>query len=148
MAISRTCAGLFHARAVLLVVLSVLSFPVSAEDGTQSGALKLELNRADATSGGCRLSFLAVNQTGQTLTAPSYELVFFSPAGVIDQLTVFDFGPMPEGKTVVRQFEVPGVSCEAGRILVNGPAGCDAGDPAHCRIALDLASRTPLSFDQ
>ncbi|GGB60246.1 hypothetical protein GCM10011316_35350 [Roseibium aquae] len=141
--------GRWTAAALVAVPLTAMTAladpPVPA---ASAGALKLELNRAETTPAGCRLSFLAVNSTGKALQAPAYELVFFSPDGIIEQLTVFDFGAMPEGKTVVRQFDVPGLGCGAGRILLNGPVGCEAEDAAHCGAALELASRTALSFDK
>ncbi len=121
-----------------------------AEDTGGSGdrTVVLELNKTEDAGEACRLSFVMENATGQPLSAAAYELVLFTADGVINQMSVFDFGALPVGKTVVRQFELPAVNCaEAGQLLINGPAGCteNAASP-HCSAPLTLNSRTGISL--
>lgn len=122
--------------------------PVQAQ--TEAPAISLELNKAEDTGENCRLSFVMSNGTGERIEAAAYELVLFSPEGVISQMSVFDFGALPQGKTIVRQFELPGLGCaQAGNLLINGPAGCPSDQPpAHCTAPLKLSSRTGLTLSQ
>lgn len=129
----------------LAVLIATLAWWSAAAHAAQP-TLTLELNRAEPTQAGCLLSFLARNGTGQDLAEPSFELVFFNGDGIIDRLTVFDFGKMEAGRTVVRQFDVPALACDEGRILLNGPAGCTDISAAHCAVAVKVSSKTDLSF--
>lgn len=112
--------------------------------------LVLELNKTEDTGAACRLSFVLHNATGADLDAAAYELVLFSADGIINQMSVFDFGSLPADKTVVRQFELQSVACtDAGRLLINGPAGCTGTTPGdHCQAHLSLSSRTSLALTQ
>jgi len=125
-----------------------LTFPVLAEPAQQ--VLFLELNKLEDTGSACRLSFVLRNATGTDLESTAYELVLFSTDGVIDHMSVFDFGALPADKTVVRQFELGSVACSnAGRLLVNGPSGCaDPAQAGHCQASLTLSSRTDLALTQ
>ncbi len=129
-----------------------VSVPASAQDGAVAAgnAVILELNKTEDTGGNCRLSFVMKNGTGSAVPAASYELVLFTADGVINQMSVFDFGALPVGKTVVRQFELPALPCaQAGQLLINGPAGCSGNTPSpHCSAPLELSSRTALSLTQ
>ncbi|WP_133192728.1 hypothetical protein [Labrenzia sp. 011] len=139
------CAG--------ILAQGLIHQPVHAQetrDQTDGAAITLELNKAEDIGGNCRLSFVMTNGTGQAVEAAAYELVLFSPDGVISQMSVFDFGALPAGKTVVRQFELPGPECaQAGRLLINGPAGCaPKAASAHCSAPLKLSSRIGLTLTQ
>lgn len=136
------CRQLAHALCVGLFLFPALH-TAGAQGKAEYGGLVLELNKAENTGQNCRFSFVLSNRTEEPVDNASYELVLFSIDGVIDQMSVFDFGSLPNGKTVVRQFELPG-SCEkAGRILVNGPSGCRPETPSpHCTVPLVLSSRT------
>lgn len=134
------CASLF---------LLFAAAPVKAEGTSEGAAIALELNKVEDTGTACRFSFVLSNQTGEPADTTSYELVLFSTDGVISQMSVFDFGSLPVGKTVVRQFELPGSCQTAGRLLINGPAGCQSDRPSvHCSAPLSLSSRTSQDLTQ
>ncbi|POF28379.1 hypothetical protein [Roseibium marinum] len=124
------------------------TLPVHAQ--SEAPAITLELNKAEDSGENCRLSFVMTNGTGRPIESAAYELVLFTKDGVINQMSVFDFGALPEGKTVVRQFELPALDCaQAGNLLINGPAGCPADQaPAHCTAPLRLSSRTGFTLTQ
>ncbi|MTI45532.1 hypothetical protein JM93_01070 [Roseibium hamelinense] len=145
----------FFEKMFSISILAALTFLASAglpghPVAAESNGLSIELNKIEQTSKGCRLSFLAVNGTGTDLPKSPYELVFFDREGVIESLTAFDFGALSAGKTVVRQFQVPGLECAGtGRILVNGPSGCTGETkPAHCSAVLKLSSRATVPLVQ
>ncbi|NBN62161.1 hypothetical protein [Pannonibacter tanglangensis] len=133
------------ASAAALTLTALLAAPVKAAEPKGIG---LELNKVATVNGGCLLTFVANNATGAALAAAGFEFVLFSKDGVVDRMTVFDFGALPEGKTVVRQFQIAGAPCEGfGSILVNGPSGCGAAAAAPlCSAPLTASSRTAVSF--
>ena len=109
----------------------------------QGPALMLDLNRVDQVDGACRLTFVAQNDLGADLAALSVETVLIDTTGRVDRLTLFDFGALPDGVPRVRQFDIPGLACEAlARVLINGVAQCSAGEA--CAGALGLTSRTDV----
>ncbi|GAA0777444.1 hypothetical protein E1180_16695 [Roseibium denhamense] len=112
--------------------------------------ISMELNKTEPSGAGCRFSFVLRNETGRDLPAAAYEAVLFNTDGVIDQMSVLEFGALTSGKTVVRQFEMPGVDCtKAGRLLINGPVGCTATNtPGHCSAALTVSSRSTFPLVQ
>lgn len=151
LAVSILAAAALSAAALLPAFASATEAapPANADKG-----LALELNRVAPGSAGCLLTFVIRNDTGGAIDAARYEVVLFNKAGLVEQLTTLDFGALAPAKTVVRQFDLPGLSCpDLGRLLVNGPAGCtgDSGNngdgPAAplCTAPLHLSSRTDIS---
>lgn len=136
--------------AITAALSAFLIAPTDRVKAETPAGLHIELNRAESATGGCRLSFVARNASPEDLTGASYEVVFFNKDALITEMTAFGFGHLPAGKTVVRQFDVPGLSCaETGRLLVNGPAGCGGAEaPTHCKAVLTTSSRASIPFDQ
>lgn len=129
-----TRAG-FHAIAAAVLALAL---PMTGQ--TAPAALSVELNRADTEGSACRLTFVATN-TLAPLSSLVLETVLFDRAGRVAQMTLFDFGDLPEGRRRVRQFDVPGTACEPlGQFLVNGVARCEGNGvtPAGCTSALSV----------
>ena len=130
-------------RASLAFCLSALLLSAPASAQGSEGRLSVDLNRIDPLEGACRLTFMAENALGADLTALSLETVLIDTAGRVDRLTLFEFGVLPDGVPRVRQFDIPGLSCERlGRVLINGVAACSAG--AACAEGLELTTRTDV----
>ena len=118
--------------------------PVVAQDAP---GLSLELNKLEATDDGCALSFLVVNGHADDIASLVYETVLLDKNGLVDRLTLFDFGALPAGRPRVRQFVVPGLACDAlGQVLINGASSCEAGTAGEsaCTDGLDLGSRVDI----
>ena len=126
------------------LLAAVWSAGASAQSAPEAG-LSLELNRIDGIDGACRLTFLAENRLGADVEALTLETVLIDTAGVVERLTLFEFGALPDGVPRVRQFDVAGLTCETlGRVLVNGVAECTG--PASCGEALGLTSRVDVEL--
>lgn len=127
-----------------------LGLPLHAQTpAAPEAALTLELNALQAAASGCSLSFLITNQTGTAIDSAIYETVVFDAAGQVALLTLLDFGPLPEGKPRVRQFQLEGQACGAiGRLLINGATTCTAGglEQESCTKALQVQSRTDVEL--
>ena len=91
-----------------------MAFPViaagwaEADDQPAKAALVLELNAAQASEKGCRLTFVVTNNLGGELSRAAFEMAMFNEAGVVDRLTVLDFKELPVGKTKVARFDLGG----------------------------------------
>ncbi|WP_420003850.1 hypothetical protein [Arenibacterium sp. LLYu02] len=109
--------------------------------------VQIELNALTEGEGGCRLSFLAQNASGQEISEAIYETVLFDRMGGVMLLTLFDFRDLPLDRPRVRQFDLGGVACAAlGRVLINGASRCvvEGQDSAACTEGLTLSSRTDV----
>ncbi len=135
---NRRWTGVAALAGVLLVT------PAAAQ--TDVGlTLGIELNRVDQIEAACRFTFLAENGMGTDLPALTVETVIIDVEGVVDRLTLFEFGGLPAGTPRVRQFDVPGLDCaQVGRVLINGVSDC--GGVEGCAPALALSSRTGIEL--
>ena len=130
-------------------VLSPVGMGAAAAQDAPAAALTLELNAAQPSEKGCRLTFVVTNKLGGDLARAAYELALFDKNGVVDRLTVLDFRDMPEGKTKVSRFDLPGADC-AGitRVLINHATQCEGTGiaPDACMKALRTETKTPIVF--
>lgn len=116
------------------------------------GGMVLELNAAqDSTGGGCQLTMVATNETGQALTRAAWQVAVFDRGGVVRGLPILDFGALPAGKTRVALFDLPGRTCpEIARIVVNDVADCRPADgsdaPDLCLSRLTARSIGTIAF--
>ncbi|RWE72570.1 MAG: hypothetical protein EOS63_30100, partial [Mesorhizobium sp.] len=83
----------------------------SAPAAASAPALSLELNAAQPSEKGCRLTFVVNNALGADLSKAAFEIALFNEAGVVDRLTVLDFKDLPAGKTKVTRFDLAGADC-------------------------------------
>lgn len=116
-----------------------------------SPALSLELNGAQPSEKGCRLTFVVNNNLGASLSKAAFEIALFNDAGVVDRLTVLDFKDLPEGKTKVSRFDLSGLDCaKLSRVLVNSATECtgEGIEPSACLGQLKTQTRTTISFGQ
>jgi len=134
-------ANFAHLVLPCLALLMTTAPVATAQEVT--GRLSLDLNRIDPLEGTCRLTFVADNALGMDLDALSLETVLIDTSGQVERLTLFEFGALPNGVPRVRQFDIPGLSCERlGRVLINGVAECSVG--AACAEGLELSTRTDV----
>lgn len=123
-------------------ISTVLVLSAQAAAAQDAPAISVQLNSAQPSEGGCRLSFLA--SSDKTLEQLVFEAVLFTSAGEVDRLTLFDLQDLPAGRARVRQFDVQGLACEGlGQVLVNGLQACSGEglDPAQCLQGLSVSSR-------
>jgi hypothetical protein len=132
----------------LAAAMIAAASPVSAQD-TAAPALLLELNGAQASDKGCRLTFVVTNSLGAELTKAAFEIALFNDAGVVDRLTVLDFNELPAGKTKVTRFDLAGADCaKISRVLINHATECAGADvdPKACLSQLKPATRSTIAF--
>ncbi|CDX29283.1 conserved exported hypothetical protein [Mesorhizobium plurifarium] len=132
------------------LLTSTLAMSLAVPAWAQSApALSLELNAAQPSEKGCRLTFVVNNALGADLSKAAFEIALFNQAGVVDRLTVLDFKDLPAGKTKVTRFDLTGADCgKLSRVLINSATEC-AGtgvEPAACMRALKTSTKTAIAF--
>ena len=133
-------------------ILAVFPGFAMAQDTGAEESFRLELNAAsDTTSGSCRLTYVATNQSEIVLSKAAYEVAIFNAEGIVSRLIILDLGELTEGKTKILQFDLGETPCaEVSRIIVNSNASCvQASDGAEidlCMRALSTGSRTAIQF--
>ena len=124
-----------------------LSAPAPASGPAQGLVLSLELNAAQPSEKGCRLTFVVNNALGADLSKAAFEIALFNDAGVVDRLTVLDFKDLPAGKTKVTRFDLAGADCgKLSRVLINSATECTGVEPAACMRALKTSTKTAIAF--
>ncbi|PAQ07057.1 hypothetical protein [Mesorhizobium temperatum] len=140
--------------ASLRLLTSVLAMPLAmgpawAQQSAPAPALTLELNGAQPSDKGCRLTFVVNNTLGADLSKAAFEIALFNEAGVVDRLTVLDFKDLPAGKTKVTRFDLAGADCaKVSRVLINSATECaGAGiQPDACMRGLKTETKTGIAF--
>lgn len=131
------------------LAMSLAMVPARAQEPAPAPALALELNGAQPSEKGCRLTFLVNNNLGADLSKAAFEIALFNEAGVVDRLTVLDFKELPAGKTKVTRFDLAGTDCtKVSRVLINIATEC-AGtgvEPNACMRKLKTDTRTGIAF--
>ena len=139
--------NIFHATAAV-AALTFSTLPLAAQDAAE---FSLELNNAaETTAGGCRLTYVATNGTGQELGQTAYEVAVFDADGVVSRILVLEFGALTQGKTKVVQFDLSDQPCgNISRIVVNDVSACTLADGTEgdfCLTGLVTGSRGPIQF--
>jgi hypothetical protein len=112
-------------------------------------SLNLELNAAQPSDKGCRLTFVVNNALGSDLSKAAFEIALFNEASVVDRLTVLDFKDLPAGKTKVTRFDLAGADCgKLSRVLINSATECAGNgvEPATCMRGLKTSTKTGIAF--
>ena len=144
----RKCGARFAVVAFLAAAFFSVWMPAKSVAAEQP-AIALELNAAKSTADACRMSFLFRNDLSAEIGDLALEVVFFNSDGLVEQFFMLKSGRLPRGKSRVRQFDMPQISCDGiSRILVNDVAACegDALTPQSCLDALSVSSRSKISF--
>ena len=135
---------------VLTAAVSTIgAFAATAQEAAPAASLTLELNGAQPSDKGCRLTFVVTNKLSADLSKAAFEIALFNEAGVVDRLTVLDFKDLPVGKTKVTRFDLAGTDCaKVSRVLVNSATEC-AGTgitPGACMTGLKTQTKTSIVF--
>ena len=130
----------------MLVVLTTALFTVLT---TAAGGLKIELNKLEDADNACRAYLLFENRTGSTFQSLKLDLVLFGQDGVITKRLAVEGGPINNGKTSVKLFEIAGLGCgNISRVLLNDVINCQdsSGKKEGCIEIVTTSSKNTVSF--
>lgn len=133
----------------LALAASLPCIAMAQSDDLPKPGLSVELNTLQDEGTSCRLTFVVKNQTEQDIDKAVFETVIFDATGGVAKLSLFDFRDLPIDRPRVRQFDLPGMSCESiGQALINGTNSCVVGGAESdlCQKALTLGSRTKVEL--
>jgi hypothetical protein len=150
----RDCSNRERALAAATFLLASIVLPPFAvgpalAQAAPDPALSLQLNAAEPSDKGCRLTFVVTNKLGGDLTRAAFELALFNKDGVVDRLTVLDFRDMPQGKTKVSRFDLSGADCDnISRVLINQVTECQGNgiEASSCMLNLRPETKTSIVF--
>lgn len=98
----------------------------TAQEAVAAKGLDVELNALASSQKGCLFTFVAANGFAQNVSKVSFEFVIFNDKGTVERMALLDFRDLPSGKSKVRQFDVPGIKCEAVKnLLINDAPVCE-----------------------
>jgi hypothetical protein len=137
---------------LIIAAATISILPIASahsQEATPAPALTLELNGAQPSDKGCRLTFVVNNALGSELSRAAFEIALFNESGVVDRLTVLDFKELPVGKTKVTRFDLAGADCaKISRVLINHATECagEGVEPAACMRQLKTETKTGIAF--
>lgn len=143
----RRAAGVAAALAVGLAVPPPR--PAAAQQSAPA-EVAVELNKAEAVEGACRIYLLVQNHGEEAYDALTLELVSFGREGVVGQRLAVELAPVRARKTVVKLFDLPGGGeCETtSRLLVNDVSACTVAGQAvpDCLERLRVSARAGIEL--
>jgi hypothetical protein len=140
----RTCNRL--CSAVLAASLLACALPALAAE-----SVRVELNKLEPQDGACRAYLVFENQTGQSFSGLSLDLVMFDQEGIIAKRLAVNAAPLPAAKTSVKLFDIDGLACaDIGRILINDAIDCadENGDVPNCVTLIEPSARGDVAFEK
>ena len=132
--------------ATLFLAMALGASGISAQSPEMSS---IQLNTAESAGDACRLTFVIQNQMQTSVEALGLDLVMFDQSEGVSGYAAVDFGSMPPGKTVVRQYDVGKGECSGiSRVLLNEVRACqvDSGPLPNCLTKLQITSRSEIDF--
>lgn len=132
--------------AVFGVILAACAWPVLAAE-----SVRVELNKLEPQDNACRAYLVFANQTEQSFTGLTLDLVMFDQDGIIAKRLAVNAAPLPADKTSVKLFDIEGLACtDIGRILINDALDCQntSGTVEDCVTLIGPSSRSEVSFDK
>jgi len=141
--IRRLCFPLLSA-ALLLPVQAVADAAAPV-----SGKIAIQLNTAETLDSTCRVTFVIQNRGDEPVGKLGLDIVMFDPSEGVSGYAAVDFGSMPAGKTVVRQYDIGNGACTTiARILLNDVRTCEiaGAEQSGCLSRLEISSRSEIDF--
>ncbi|KZK75552.1 hypothetical protein PsW64_05460 [Pseudovibrio sp. W64] len=121
-----------------------------AANTTREPVIALQLNKAETTQNGCRVSLLVRNHLKDEINQLALDLVVFDSAGGIADFLSMKTGRLPSGKTRVQQYDLPSSSCaDISSLLINDVSQCEGAEnvsPASCLDSLNVSSRAAIEL--
>lgn len=136
-------------KSLLLSTLLAAGLIASNAFAQSPETISIQLNTAETAGDACRLTFVIRNQMSTPVDALGLDLVMFDQSEGVSGYAAVDFGTMPAGKTVVRQYDVGKGDCAGiSRVLLNEVRACQVNSAPmpDCLTKLQITSRSEIDF--
>lgn len=147
----RKTAAFTRAGFFVLALIGAFAAPATAaaEDASQKATIDIQLNAAQPSGEGCRVSFVLRNRLQQRIEDLTFEVVLFDASGSVAEFLLLKAGSLPTGKIRVRQFDLKDHKCEGlSQVLLNDVKVC-TGEGLTASGCLDLlrpSSAAPIKL--
>jgi hypothetical protein len=128
-----------------------LSLAACAWSALAAESVRVELNKLEPQDNACRAYLVFENQTAQSFSGLTLDLVMFDQEGVISKRLAVNAAPLPADKTSVKLFDIEDVACtDIGRILINDALDCQntSGTVQDCVTLIKPSSRGEVAFNK
>jgi len=145
-AVRRAAKPLPVALASAAVLAAGLTAPALAQEGE---GVAIELNKLEPLEGACRAYLVVKNGSGGAFESLKLDLVMFDSAGVVTKRLAVQAGPLPEGKTSLKVFDITEHDCpDIGSILLNDVLECTPAPEAAggCLAMISVTGRAEVPF--
>ncbi len=136
-------------RSLIATIFAGISFAANPALSQPTEAISIQLNTAETAGDACRLTFVIQNKLAVPVEALGLDLVMFNKSEGVSGYAAVDFGAMPSGKTVVRQYDVGQGTCgDISRVLLNEVRACQVNSTSvpDCLTKLQITSRSEIDF--
>ena len=97
----------------------------SSAGTASSQAVDVELNKMTTVANACRAYLVTQNLTNRSFDSFKLDVVMFNNNGIVAKRLAVQLGPMPAGKTSLKVFDIPGLTCQKiGQLLLNNVLQC------------------------
>lgn len=123
--------------------------PATAQARAEAAKIRIELNKTEQEGDACRVSLVFTNSGIDHYRGMTLDLVFLGKDDVILRRAAIDAAPLRPIRTVVKQYDVPDLSCGAvARVLLKDVTGCRDQDGAKddCLARIELSHRNGPPF--
>ncbi|WP_157935921.1 hypothetical protein [Paracoccus zhejiangensis] len=142
------------ASALALIGFTAAPAPAQEVAASDAGRIVLELNNVtDTEAGACRMTFVAINNSGSGFARTGWQVGVFDAGGIVRSILALEFGALPASKTKIVLFDLPGRGCDdISRVIVNDVTLCQPEEAAAdaiaptCLDALTTRSRAAIEF--
>lgn len=134
--------------AAFVLALGVVTAVVGSARAAD-GRIGMELNKLEPLADACRAYLVLTNGAGAAFSDLKLDLVIFDAEGIVARRVAVQGGPLPDGKTSLKVFDIDGVPCaKIGRFLLNGVMTCAARDGKRegCAGLIDTSSRASVKL--
>lgn len=141
---------MFRNAVLSLIALGLSAGTAWSQEPQPAKGLQVELNAVKPSERGCVFTFVIGNQMDKSVANAKFEFVLFNGTGTVERMIVLDFRDLPQGKTKVRQFDLPGTQCDnVKRILINDSPACEGEGltAGACMTGIVTRSNTPVGFE-
>ena len=133
----------------MLRILTVMAVLFAGAAHAQDAKLDIELNSIGLRSDSCEVYLRVRNQTPVGYDAFKIDLAFFDRAGVINDRSLVELGPLRANKTSLHVFQMPEMECgDVGEVLLNDVTECTPSDGTtiDCLDIVTLSSKGDIAF--
>ncbi len=133
----------------MLRILTLIAVLFTGTAYAADEKLNIELNSISLRNDSCEVYLRVSNQMPNGFDVFKVDLAFFDRAGVINDRSLVELGPLRANKTSLHVFQMPDMECgNVGEVLLNDVTECTAtgGAAVDCLGIVTLSAKGDIAF--